>query len=91
MHKKYFHIKFGFFLYAEMFQLLDSDKMKKAFLRKSKHVQVNASHYCPSEKPNLTSNSWKGSFDSRDIMIFPYTSSKSLWTLFSFIQHICLE
>lgn len=26
--------------------------------------------------------------DSRDIMIFLYTSSKSLWILFNFITHI---
>lgn len=65
--------------------------MKKAFLKKSKHVIVSASHYCQSEKLTLISNSWKGSFDSRDTTILLYISFKSLWTLFNFIQHIYPE
>lgn len=41
-------------------------------------MEVSASHYCQSKKLNLISNSWEGSFDSRDITILLYISFKIL-------------
>lgn len=62
--------------------------MKKALAKKSKHMQVSASHYCQSKKKTWISlQTRRVSFDS----CIAAHLSESLWTLFNFIQHIYPE